>query len=101
MSWAEITRLATPIDAPLRGTPFAYSFRFSFDPIIVELLKRHVPWQERAWDADATCWYTTAAHLDTLRRLALTCKDATLVEGNRTTDLHTGNTRTQLDLFGG
>ena len=101
MSWAEIKRLDPPIIANYGNlvVTFTYAFRFGFRPDLVEDLKRQIPWHERSWDEDAKTWHITADWYLTLQALAFTCDEATLIDGNRMTDLHTGRKREQLDMF--
>ena len=100
-SWAEIKRLVPPriVNQGSFIAIYAYAFRFGFRSDLVEDLKRQIPWMERSWDEDARTWYVTADWYLTLLALAFTCDEATLIDGNRMTDLHTGRKREQLDMF--
>jgi hypothetical protein len=72
----------------------------SYDPLFVEALKRAVPPADREWHERAQCWWVEPRHLTQLERLAKTFRVAERQEGSYTTDLHTGEVREQLDLFG-
>ena len=103
MSWAEIVRLDPP-KVVARGDVaaiYTHAFRFSFRPDLVEALKAAIPWHDRAWDEGVRTWYVTQPHLDTLKALALSCDEATLVEGKVTTDVKSGRVTEQLEMFGG
>lgn len=101
MSWAEITRLDPPKRVSQGGysAVYAYAFRFSFRPDLVDDLKAAISWHGRAWEADTKTWYVVAHGLDALKALALACDEATLIEGNLTTCLRTGRVTEQGELF--
>ena len=80
-----------------------YTVRFDADedafPQVVKALKK-IDLERRSYNSVTRCWSIHPSELDTLRRIATTFfDDAHLVEGNTTTNLHTGRIAEQLTLF--
>lgn len=58
--------------------------------------------EHRSYNSATRVWSFTSEALDAIREIAVTCfREAQLVEGNTTLNLHSGRTIEQLTLFPG
>ena len=99
----ETTKRRTSIQITWNPSREAYQVRFEADeeafPKVVRALKK-IALERRSYNSVTRCWSIHPSELDTLRRLAVALfDDAQLVEGNVTTNLHTGRVAEQLTLF--
>ena len=81
------------------GARLSVALKFSYDLMVIDALKKAIPSADRRWDKDRRTWWVAPRHLEELKVLARTLPEATLIEGDAETDLHTGKAAVQGRLF--
>jgi hypothetical protein len=82
------------------GDHFRIEVRSSYSDEWLDDFKRQVFSVDRRWDEDERAWYVTGEYTEDLEMLAIEhFEHASLVEGDFTTDLKTGEVRQQASLF--
>jgi hypothetical protein len=72
-----------------------------FDGGVVDALNR-IPWADRYWQKEKRIYWVAGRHLERVKAICLEGYSTVwLIDGQRRTELRTGATHEQLDLFGG
>jgi hypothetical protein len=94
---AEIRVLSTGPTSETATLTLAVTFTYSVEA--VEAFKGMIPYQDRAWSADEKVWYAKPQYLEAIKAFARGFDGAMLIDGNRSTNLITGQTYEQQELF--